>query len=73
VETDATEIDLEGEGWIDVRGITYDGDPLTVTWSGQAWQVTVPLVAGPNDIVLVATDVRGDTVATDTIVITSGG
>ena len=59
-------------GWIDVRGITLGGAPLDLTWvDDQNWQVTVPLVAGPNEVTLVATDLRGAAVGTDAVVVTS--
>ncbi len=69
----ATEVTLEGEAWIDVRQVWLDGAtaPLDLTWVGdQAWRVTVPLEAGPNDVTLVATDLRGAVVGTDSIVVT---
>ncbi len=72
----ATEVTLEGDGWIDVRGISLDAAaaPLAVTWvDDHSWQVVVPLVDGPNTVTLVATDLRGDVVGTDMIVVTSTG
>ena len=42
-----------------------------LTWvDEQTWQVTVPLDVGANPLTLVATDLHGDTVATDSIVVT---
>ena len=67
---------LEGDGWIDVRAISLDAAaaPLAVTWvDDHSWQVVVPLVDGPNTVTLVATDLRGDVVGTDMIVVTSTG
>ena len=72
----ATEVAIEGEGWIDVREITLDGatDPLELTWIDERnWRVTVPLAEGPNDVTLVATDLRGAVVGTDAVTVTSTG
>ncbi len=68
------EVVLEGEAWIDVRQITLDGAaaPLALTWvDDRTWRVTVPLLAGANDVTLVATDLEGAVVGTDSIVVTS--
>ncbi len=68
------EVTLQGEAWIDVRGIALVGaaDPLEVTWVDElTWEVTVPLDEGPNEIALVATDLHGEVVGTDSIVVTS--
>ncbi|MES2640262.1 MAG: lamin tail domain-containing protein [Myxococcota bacterium] len=68
----STEVVLEGEAWLDVRQVTLDGVSLELTWVDDSnWQVTVPLVAGPNAVSLVATDLRGAIVGTDSIVVTS--
>lgn len=72
----AASVTLQGEAWVDVRQITLDGatDPLGLTWvDDTTWQVTVPLVSGPNDLVLVATDLGGAIVGTDAIVVTCTG
>ena len=68
------EVTLEGEAWIDVRQIGVDGaaDPLELTWvDDRNWRVTVPLQKGPNVVTLLATDLRGAVVGTDTVVVTS--
>lgn len=71
-EVEATEIVVEGVGWVDVRGISLAGAPLAVTWvDDERWQVTVPLVEGENTIELVATDYQGTEVGADTIVVTA--
>ena len=71
-EIDATEVTLEGEGWIDLRGIRHGDEPLDLTWlDGRTWQVSVPLDDGPNEITLAATDLQGEVVGTDSIVVTS--
>ena len=70
----STEVSLEGEAWIDVRQIALDGsaEPLDLTWVDDlTWQVIVPLEDGPNDVTLVATDLQGEVVGTDSIVVTS--
>ncbi|MCK6516092.1 lamin tail domain-containing protein, partial [Myxococcota bacterium] len=70
----AAEVTLEGVAWIDVRQITLDGasSPLELTWvDDQTWQTTVPLTAGPNPLSLIATDLSGAVVGTDSIVVTS--
>ncbi|MDP2314681.1 MAG: lamin tail domain-containing protein [Pseudomonadota bacterium] len=72
----ATEVVLEGEAWLDVRQIALDGaaEPLELTWvDDRSWQVIVPLEAGPNAVTLLATDLRGAVVGTDSIVVTSTG
>ena len=68
----SSEVLLEGTAWIDVRQITLGGVALELIWiDGENWQVTVPLVIGPNELTLVATDLHGDVVGTDSIVVTS--
>ena len=72
----ATEVVIEGEAWIDVRQIVLDGTaaPLDVAWTDEGrWQVTVPLADGRNDLNLIATDLRGAVVGTDSIGVTSTG
>ncbi|MBK9645661.1 MAG: lamin tail domain-containing protein, partial [Deltaproteobacteria bacterium] len=67
-----TEVTLEGVAWIDVREITLDGatSPLDLTWvTDQTWQATVPLNDGPNTLSLVATDLGGAVVGSDSIVV----
>ncbi|MCB9690093.1 MAG: lamin tail domain-containing protein [Alphaproteobacteria bacterium] len=64
---------LEGDGWIDVRELWWSGspDPLEVTWlDDRTWQVTVPLLLGPNPVDLTAVDLAGQVVGTDTLVVT---
>ena len=71
---DAAEVPLEGQAWIDVRGITLadSAEPLDVAWIDDlTWEVVVPLQDGPNDLTLVATDLRGAVVGTDSIFVTS--
>jgi hypothetical protein len=76
LEVAATEVTLQGEGWVDVREIAL-GDassPLGPTWTGdQTWQVTVPLQDGANALTLVALDLSGQIIGSDEIVVTSDG
>ena len=74
LEVSTEEVALEGDAWIDVRGIALDSgtDPLEITWlDGTTWRVVVPLEAGPNELTLVATDLQGEVVGADSIVVTS--
>lgn len=69
----AAEVTLEGEGWVDVREVWQEGAaaPLALTWvDSTTWEVTVPLAKGANELVLVATDLDGQEVGRDTIVVT---
>ncbi len=71
---DAAEVVLEGEAWVDVRRITLDGaaEPLVLEWvDDRTWRIVVPLGEGPNEVALTATDLRGDVVGADSIVVTS--
>lgn len=73
-EVSSTDVTLIGEAWIDVREVALEGasTPLALTWlDAQRWVVVVPLEDGPNDLTLVAIDLHGVVVATDTIVVTS--
>ena len=65
---------LEGEAWIDVRSLALadGGEPLEPSWVDDlTWQVTVPLQDGPNALTLVATDLQGVVVGSDSVVVTS--
>ena len=71
---DATEVTLEGQAWIDLRTITLQGssEPLDLEWiDARTWRVVVPLDDGPNALILEATDLQGELVGTDSIVVTS--
>ncbi|MEZ5323476.1 MAG: CotH kinase family protein [Verrucomicrobiales bacterium] len=55
---------IEGEGWIDIRGfrIAGEAEPLQTRWLDDVkWQVTIPLLPGSNSISLEAFDFQGDT------------
>ena len=80
MSTEASSISIAGEGWVDVRTIRLveHEEPLEVTWTAsQTWEVTVPLVAGPNVINLQAVDFQGNDLGSlfspgsDSITITS--
>ena len=65
---------LEGDGWIDVRDIAVNGQPLATppVWTDfDSWQIEVPLVPGANAIALTALNFEGATVGTDTITVTN--
>lgn len=69
-------VTLAGSGWVNVRHIRLAGSavPLAVTWtSSTAWQVAVPIAAGPNAITLEALDFSGNVVGTDSITVTNTG
>jgi hypothetical protein len=71
---ESTELLLEGEAWIDVRFITLDGasEPLELRWTDDlSWQATLQLQDGPNELLLVATDLRDAVVGSDSIVVTA--
>jgi Lamin Tail Domain len=70
------EVTLTGVAWLDVRAVALDGEvsPLGLTWLDEdTWQVTVPLVDGPNMLELVALDLRGAVVGGDSIEVTLEG
>ena len=67
---------LAGSAPIGVRSIEVNGVPYPVTWiDAGTWEMPVPLVPGPNHLVLVGHDVNGDPVpgATDSITVTFTG
>ena len=66
------EATLRGEAWIDVRAVTLAGttDPLPLTWiDDHTFEVVVPLVNGSNNLTLVASDLRGAEVGSDSVVV----
>ena len=76
ITVSALEVSLEGEGWVDVREIALDGTAgsLELTWVDDVtWQVTVPLEEGDNALTLVATDLHGEVVGTDSVFVTARG
>ena len=67
---------LAGNAWINVHRLRLQGsdEPLAATWtSGSAWQISVPLLNGPNAITVEGLDYSGNVVASDTITVTGTG
>ncbi len=70
----ATQTELEGNGWIDVREIrrTDTGALLDTEWTSENnWRINVALLTGANVITLQAFDHQGKQVGSDSITITS--
>jgi hypothetical protein len=73
-QVDALRVTLAGTGWLDVDAVRLAGNPvpLVVTWTGPTlWRVELPLVSGPNELVLEALGRDGAVVGTDRVVVTS--
>jgi hypothetical protein len=69
---DSAHVTLEGKGWIDVREIQLDGQPLPVEWiDGQTWRALVPLRSGTQTVTLTAVNLRGQAVGTAQATITT--
>jgi hypothetical protein len=69
---DSAHVTLEGKGWIDVREIQLDGQPLPVEWiDGQTWRALVPLKSGTQTVTLTAVNLRGQAVGTAQATITT--
>ena len=72
-----SEIDVEGDAWIDVREIYLDGQslPLDLDWSSAgsgssttySWLTTVPLEPGSNTLTFLAYDFQGVLLGSNTI------
>ncbi|MDG2383427.1 MAG: lamin tail domain-containing protein [Pirellulaceae bacterium] len=74
ITTDDAFVTLTGSGWIDVRDIRVRGaeEPLNVVWHDNTiWKLTLPVPAGPTDLILEATNLRGELVGASTINVTS--
>ncbi len=74
--TSDAEVELRGEGWIDVRAIHLDGEEeaLVTTWLDElTWSVRVPLSVGVNDLLLTATNLGGEDVGADEVRVTREG
>ena len=74
--TSTSPVTLAGQGWVNVRQIRLAGSsvPLASTWTAaNAWQVAVPLAAGPNAVTLEALDFTGAVVGIDSITVTNTG
>ena len=74
LEEDLGELsELAASAGLEVRGIALQGaeEPLEVVWVDDVtWEVAVPLQVGPNELTLLATDLRGDVVGSDAVVVT---
>jgi hypothetical protein len=69
--TTEAEVDIEGQGWIDVRAIVVGGVPMEPEWtSSRTWRVTVPVEMGVNALVVVGTDLHGDEIGRGEVVVT---
>lgn len=72
----AATVDLDGQGWVDVRQIVRAGAalPLTLTWpTTSTWRATLPVACGAQTIALDALDPRGQSVGSDAIDVTRTG
>jgi hypothetical protein len=72
---DTSTTTLQGTGWVNVSAIRRpDGSGYPLRWvDTETWEVQVPLQTGENLIALEAFDLRGRSVGTDSIRITSTG
>ena len=72
---DTPTVELEGNGWINVRTVGVAGvtQSLTTEWTGlTTWSLgEVPLTPGVNNLTLVAFNLDGDILASDTIAVTT--
>lgn len=69
-------VQLEGRGWIDVAAVRWldRSETFPLTWlDSSTWQLTLPLPASSNRIVLEARNRRGEPVGQDAITITTTG
>lgn len=67
---------LAGNAWIDVHHLRLRGstEPIPVTWTSRtAWQISLPLLNGPNHFIIDGLDFSGNLVQTDSITITGSG
>ena len=74
IQTDSQTITLQGKGWINVREITSSNssENTSIRWLNDTdWEITLPLLSGSNEIELTAFDHQGQTVGTDSIVVTT--
>ncbi len=70
----ASQIALDGNGWIDVRSVRRSdtGALVPLTWTGEnSWRAPLALLSGPNTITLTAFNHQGTPVGTDSITVTS--
>jgi hypothetical protein len=67
-------VTLQGTGWVNVRDIRVAGQEvdLPLTWvNNNTWQLAIPLSFGANPLTLQALDFQGNTIASDTITVTT--
>ncbi len=69
---DARRTELEGDAWVDVYTVALDGEILDLEWTTELrWRTEVSLDAGENELSLVAFDVDGNIVGSDSITVTA--
>ena len=74
--TEASTVELNGQGWVDVREIRLQGAdaPLEIKWlNANTWQATVPFGAGENRLILRAYNRQGGEVGRESIRVTNTG
>ncbi|MFM7101888.1 MAG: lamin tail domain-containing protein, partial [Verrucomicrobiota bacterium] len=72
--TNASQLVLEGVGWVDVAAVRLSGQvsSLPITWlDGVRWQAICPLAAGTNRLALVAYNRAGEPVGFDQLTVTN--
>ncbi|MEX2186946.1 MAG: lamin tail domain-containing protein [Pirellulales bacterium] len=71
---DSTTATIAGTGWVDVRTLRVAGqpEPLTLNWTtSRAWQATVPIDFGTNELTIEAYDFQNVLIGTASITVTS--
>jgi hypothetical protein len=74
--TDASSIEIEGVGWVNVRRIQLAGsdEPLEVDWTDETdWKLTLPVSPGSNLYTLEAVDFNGNILGSIEVAITGTG
>lgn len=74
--TDASSIDIEGVGWVNVRNIRLAGsdEPLAVNWTEETeWQITLPVSPGSNAFTLEAIGFDDTVIASTEVMVTGTG
>ena len=67
-ESSQPQVKLAGRGWINVREIRVNDEPVNVQWQDdERWEIELPLSGGQNALTLVAIDHRGAEVGRDSI------
>ena len=75
VTVDGSQTTIAGNGWINVRELRLAGSsvPLAVEWTdatATAWQATIPVALGSNQVTVEAYDFQGKLIGTDSITVT---